>query len=228
MDDPVPPYNPSDYPTTDGASGGTRRRLSAAHGPYTPITRPPRSRNTPRISQPLTSLPQGVGGGPGRGRGPRRPRTGSHGGYHSAQRTPAHAGGQTQALHRPRGEGGLPPELRELVNEITGVLSSPITGPVLGFAYGSSYPLGHHPRADGKQHAPSTQHQGLARRGTIVSYDSVTNTAVVRFGDTPDSPTIAIPVSPMISSAVAASATVAGVQLWNDADPTDALITAVK
>jgi hypothetical protein len=31
----------------------------------------------------------------------------------------------------------------------------------------------------------------------------------------------------MISSAVAASATVAGVQLWNDADPTDALITAV-
>jgi hypothetical protein len=132
-----------------------------------------------------------------------------------------------QELHRPRGAGSLPPELRQLAAEVSGVLSSPVTGPVLGFAYGSSFPLGHHPQADGKQHVPSTQHQGIARRGTIVSYDSATNTAVVRFGDTPDSPAVAIPVSPMISSAVAASATVAGVQLWNDADPTDALITAV-
>ncbi|HZQ35764.1 MAG TPA: hypothetical protein VFD32_07515 [Dehalococcoidia bacterium] len=214
--DPASPYDPNDYPTTEGASGGTRRRLSAAHGPYAPLSRPSRR------SIQTNALPRRLTGGSGR-----PPRTSSNAGYHSAQRTPAHAGGHVQALHRPRGEGGLPPELRELADEVTGVLSSPVTGPVLGFAYGSSFPLGHHPRADGKQHAPSTQHQGLARRGTIVSYDSGTNTALVRFGDTPDSPTIAIAVSPMISSAVAASATVAGVQLWNEADPTDALITAV-
>ncbi len=219
VNEPVPPYDPNEYPTTEGASGGTRRRLSAGHGPYAPLSRPSRRRVQ------TSAVPQRLPGGPGRA--PRQPRTSGHDGYHSAQRTPAHAGSQVQALHRPRGEGGLPPELRQLVDEVSGVLSSPVTGPVLGFAYGSSFPLGHHPRADGKQHAPSTQHQGLVRRGTIVSYDGATNTAVVRFGDTPDSPAIAIPVSPMISSAVAASATVAGVQLWNTADPTDALITAV-
>ncbi|HLZ69577.1 MAG TPA: hypothetical protein VKV26_06650 [Dehalococcoidia bacterium] len=220
MNDPVPPYDPNDYPTSEGASGGLRRRLSGPHGPYAPVSRPRRTRRPSEAA----SLPER---GSRHSRGPRRPRTSRNDGGHSAQRTPAHGGGHAQALHRPRGEGGLPPELQQLAWEMNGVLTSAVTGPVLGFAYGSSYPLGHHPRADGKQHAPSTQHQGLARRGTIVSYNSSTNTAVVRFGDTPDSPAIAIPVSPMISSAVAGAATLAGVQLWNNADPTDALITAV-
>lgn len=221
---PIPPYDPNDYPTTEGASGGTRRRLTGGHGPYVPVSRTRRPTRSATF-HPRSSLPQRPGEGPGGTL--RRPRTSGNDGHHSAQRTPAHAGGQVQALHRPRGEGGLPPELRELVDEVSGVLGSPVTGPVLGFAYGSSFPLGHHPRADGKQHAPSTQHHGLTRRGTIVSYDSTTNTATVRFGDTPDSPTVTIPVSPMISSAVIASATAAGVQLWNNADPTDALVTTV-
>ncbi|GEM_PF-2370147 len=224
MNDPVSPYDPNDYPTTEGASGGERRRLSGPRGPYEPVSRPPRTRRTADPSS-LSHRPSSRAAGPGRG--PRRPKVSANDGQHSAHRTPAHGAGHAQELQRPRGAGGLPPELRQLAWEMNGVLSSPVTGPVLGFAYGSSFPLGHHPRADGKQHAPSTQHQGLARRGTIVSYNSTTNTAVVRFGDTPDSPAIAIPVSPMISSVVAASATLAGVQLWNDADPTDALVTAV-
>jgi hypothetical protein len=131
----------------------------------------------------------------------------------------------------------MPEQLAELYYSQVGVLSTPATGPILAFAFGNLYPLvppgshnptlGHHPRADGKVAQPSTRHQAVHRRGQILSYNSATNTAVVRLGDTPDSPTVSIPVSPMISAAVIGSATMAGVTLWTDSDPNDALITAV-
>ncbi|MHB8575375.1 MAG: hypothetical protein ACYDCQ_08590 [Dehalococcoidia bacterium] len=87
--------------------------------------------------------------------------------------------------------------------------------------------LGHHPQASGKLDAVSARHLGMKRRARIISYNSTTNTATVQYGDTPDSPLVNIPVSAAITAAEMGSASMAGIDLWDDTDPTDAMIAVV-
>ncbi len=226
---PVTPYDPAGYPTTEGAGGGTRRRLKASPAPYTPISKGTKAPKPSRSPQPCTArAPRGAG-----------TRAANPGGGHSAAKT---SGASQASSHASRatvtiGHTRMPEQLAQIYYSQVGVLATPATGPILAFGFGQMFPLappsgqnpqlGHHPRADGKATQPSTRHQAVHRRGQIISYNSATNTALVRLGDTPDSPTVSIPVSPMISAAVIGGATMAGITLWTDSDPNDALITAV-
>jgi hypothetical protein len=150
----------------------------------------------------------------------------SHGGGHSAHLTHAKKGtqlGQTQ--HKPRGEIKVPAG-RVLVDADHIVeLISPYTGERLLQINGQLIPVGHHPKADGKLKILEVTHGARHRRGQILSVSG--STATVRFGDTPDSPVFTLTVSPVITAAVLASATMAGVALWADNDPSDMLITTV-
>jgi hypothetical protein len=157
------------------------------------------------------------------------PRTGNRSsGGHSARRTAAHSDGFSAGP--PGAQSGSPSVAEQLLRRLyegSLALVSPTTGAGFGYGFGSVSTLGHHPHATGKPTTHPTPHQGHTRRGTIVAYNGGGNTATVRFGDTPDSPTLSVPVSPMIGAAVMAAATMAAVQLWDSTDPTDAMITAV-
>jgi hypothetical protein len=87
--------------------------------------------------------------------------------------------------------------------------------------------LGHHPQADGTSQFPTGIHSGIARRGTIITHDPLSGTAVVRLGDTPDSPTSTIPYAQNISAAQVAASQAAIIVFGNTGYADDAIVAAV-
>lgn len=150
-----------------------------------------------------------------------------HTGGHSAHKAVAHPVHHLGTLHRAVGSAPVPRAVQQHQAQHAAISGSTSTGLVFGFGAGHRVPYGHHPQAHGLPREFNTRHNGVPRRATVVSYNAGTNTAIVRFGDTPDSPTISIAVSPAITPAVMGPAKMAGVSLWSDWDPTDSLVTAV-
>ncbi len=121
------------------------------------------------------------------------------------------------------------PLLHRLLEQSAASLN-PSTGQVFGHGFGAVFALGHHPQATGRLAHPVAQasaHHGTVRRAVVVDYNAGANSATVRFADTPDSPTVSLPVSAAIAPATMSAATMAGVQIYDAADPTDAVITHV-
>ncbi|HZU77740.1 MAG TPA: hypothetical protein VFA70_13310 [Dehalococcoidia bacterium] len=92
----------------------------------------------------------------------------------------------------------------------------------------SATPLGHHPKADGLTQTTATRHHALLRRGTIISFDSGAAVAVVRLGDTPDSPVTAVPLVNGVDPATVAAGKTAVLISGSVTDLTDGAITGVQ
>jgi hypothetical protein len=157
---------------------------------------------------------------------PKKPKPASHAGGHTAHATGGTKAGQTQSAQHHRASGAVKiPAGHILINaEYIVDLIDPFTGDRMT-QVGGMLIRGHHPKADGKLPLSATPHAARQHRAQILSVSG--STATVRFGDTPDSPVYTVNVSPAIAGSVLASATMAGVALWSDSDPSDMLITTV-
>jgi len=222
------------YPATEGSTG-QRNDLVTPHTVFRPVSGsgPSRRGRYPRRERTGGAIQSRGGIHSVRQRAqivrpPRQARGSHHDGKHTAHRTAAHHAAHTAVAHHPAGEPRVHESLHQLRLRLEQSSAHHSTGRSFGAALGHTVPLGHHPQADGKPHTPSQVHNGLIKRGTILSYNSATNTATVRYGDTPDSPVANIPVSPLITATQLNAATMAGVHLWSSDDPTDALITTVQ
>lgn len=158
-----------------------------------------------------------------RPRAPKRPKSG---GGHTAHATSGPKAAKTQSSqhHKANGAVKIPPGWIFINSEYVTDLIDPFTGDRLT-QVGGLLIRGHHPKADGKLPLAATPHAARQHRAAILSISG--STAIVRFGDTPDSPVYTVNVSPAIAGTVLAAATMAGVALWSDSDPSDMLITTV-
>jgi hypothetical protein len=144
---------------------------------------------------------------------------------HSATRTHTPALARGHAKPAPR---SIDEQLLNVYNDLYwAVLIPKALGAGYGYANGHITRPGHHPQATGRiRSAADLAHHGLARRAVILAYNSGTGTATVRDADAPDSPPYTVRVSPAVTGAIA-SASEAGLTLWDTGDPNDLLISTV-